>query len=210
LCTNCPAGGIAVSETLGGQLPRAEGLGGVSVLVDHMPAPLLYVSPTQINFLVPTEEIPGPVPVTVVRQGLAGPTVQIDLAATAPALFVTSDGYAIAEDWNNSYAVITPEAPAHSGDVVIFYVEGLGPAGYSVSGQIPAAATPINNLNGLKVTIGGVVLSPSAILYAGVTPGYAGLYQINLVLPSNLPGDPEVIITIGNQSSSTGVKLALK
>jgi uncharacterized protein (TIGR03437 family) len=132
------------------------------------------------------------------------------LAATAPALFVTSDGYAIAEDWNNSYAVITPEAPAHSGDVVIFYVEGLGPAGYSVSGQIPAAATPINNLNGLKVTIGGVVLSPSAILYAGVTPGYAGLYQINLVLPSNLPGDPEVIITIGNQSSSTGVKLALK
>ena len=210
LCTSCPTGGVAVSETPGGQLPRAEGLAGVSVLVDHMPAPLLFVSATQINFLIPTEEIPGLVPVTVVRQGVAGPTVQIVLAAGAPALFQTSDGYALAEDWNNAYAVVTPAAPAHSGDVVIFYLEGLGPAGYTASGQVPAAAMLINNLSGLKVTVGGVALSPAAILYAGVTPGFAGLYQINVVLPSNLPNDPEVIVSIGNQSSAAGVKLALR
>jgi len=65
-------------ETLAaGSLPTQ--LAATIVFVDNVPVPLLYASPTQINFLVPAEQIPGDVTVTVVRQGVSGPAVTIAL-----------------------------------------------------------------------------------------------------------------------------------
>jgi uncharacterized protein (TIGR03437 family) len=55
-----------------------------------------------------------------------------------------------------------------------------------------------------------VAVDPAAVLYAGVTPQSAGLYQINFVLPASAPVDPEVRITIGDTASQTGLKLALR
>src|SRR5580698_6355910 len=71
-------------------------LADISVYIDNTPVPLLYASPTQINLLVPTNEIAGDVPLRVVRQGLTGPTITLTLANAAPALF-TSGGYALAQ-----------------------------------------------------------------------------------------------------------------
>jgi uncharacterized protein (TIGR03437 family) len=52
------------------------------------------------------------------------------------------------------------------------------------------------------------VLSADRIKYAGVTPGYAGLYQINLALPDSPGQDPEIRVAIGDQSTPSGLKLA--
>lgn len=202
--------GVSASEVAGGTLPTYEGMAGASVYVANMPVPLLYVSSTQINFLIPTNLIPGTVPVRVVKQGLTGPEVKITLVPGAPALFSRADGYVIAEDWNAGYAVITGDAPAHAGDVVILYATGLGPAGQNATGQVPAAAVPIDNPAGLSVYLNGVALDRSAILYAGLTPGFAGLYQINLVLPADCSADPEIRVAIGNQSSPAGSRLLVR
>jgi uncharacterized protein (TIGR03437 family) len=186
-------------------------MAGVAVYVDGSPAPLLYVSPGQINFLVPMTEIPGSAQVTVVRQGEYGPTVAINLAVAAPQLFSGEPGYLIAEDWNANNGVITTASPAHGGDVVIVYATGMGavlPA--TLSGEIAQYASPIANLATLKVTVNGVALAPSAILYAGLTPSSAGLYQINLLLPANSAPDPEIRVTIGDQTSVAGTKLAVR
>jgi len=56
-----------------------------------------------------------------------------------------------------------------------------------------------------------LTVSPNGrVLYAGLTPGSAGLFQINLVLPSNPGIDPEIVVAIGGVSSAPGLKLAVR
>lgn len=196
---------------VGGELPTV--MAGVGVYVDGSLVPLLYVSPLQINFLVPMTEIAGNAQVTVVRQGVNGPTVTVNLVSAAPQLFSDpgNAGYVLAQDWNAGSAVITPAAPARGGDILILYATGLGAvAPATASGELAEYASSVVNLSGLKVIINGTVLNASAILYAGLTPGSAGLYQINLVLPSNSGTNPEVQVSAGDQVSAAGCKLAVQ
>jgi len=206
---------VTASQMLGSFFPTQ--VAGVSVYMDGMLVPLLYVSASQINFLVPTTEIPGGAQVTVVRQGVYGPTVVVNLVAAAPQIFTynlgTYAGYAIAQDWNNGYGVITPDTPAHAGDTVILYATGLGavtPA--TASGELTPYASAIveDSWATLTVTIGGTTLDPSAILYAGLTPGSAGLYQINVILPPHPGTNPVVQVSIGGQVSSAACLLAVQ
>ena len=62
---------LAAADISGANLPLT--MAGVQVIVSNWPAALLYVSPTQINFIVPSDEIAGDVQVRVVRQGVTGP-----------------------------------------------------------------------------------------------------------------------------------------
>ena len=205
---------VTSSMMLGSFFPTQ--VSNVSVFMDNVACPLLYVSAGQINFLVPTTEIAGTAQVVVVRQGVYGPTVPITLVAAAPQLFTYSTGYpgyAIAQDWNANYALITPDAPAHAGDVVILYSTGLGavtPA--TASGELTPYASPIVQASWatLAVTINGVPLAPASILWAGVSPGSAGLYQINIVLPANPGTNPVVQVSIGGQTSAAACQLALQ
>ena len=56
----------------------------------------------------------------------------------------------------------------------------------------------------LKVSLGGAAMEPWRIKYAGLTPGSAGLYQINLLLPDNPGTDPEIRVTAGDQTAAAG------
>jgi len=185
-------------------------LGQVSVYVDNVAVPLLYVSATQVNFLIPAEEVPGPVPLRVVRQGLTGPTVTITLYAAAPCLFAGAGQYALAADWNAAGAVVTPDAPAKPGDTLVLYATGLG-ATYPAmtTGDAPQTAAPIVNPAALSVLLNGAAIDASLIKYAGVTPGWPGLYQVNFALPGNAPKDPEIRLSLAGQTSVTGLKLAV-
>lgn len=196
----------------GSNLPTQ--LGGVMVLVDSSRfAPLLYVSASQINFLVPSDEIPGVVNVEVFRQGLYGPAVPITLVNSAPALFPLPNytGYVIAQDWNNKSALATPDAPAHSWDTVVLYLTGLGQTQPKTGpGEIPTTPTNLANASTLQVLLNGAAIDPSFVKYAGVTPGSGGLYQINFILPPGCGTDPEIRISDAGQTSAAGLKLAVQ
>ena len=186
-------------------------LDSVSVYVDNRLAPLLMVSQTQINFIIPNDEIPGTAVVVVVRQGVAGPPVNVTLASAAPQLFPSPGNYALAEDWNSNSAVMTADAPAHPGDTIVLFVTGLGAVQVRQGVyDIPALATQISDPGSLKVLLDGVAVDPVYIKYAGLTPGFAGLYQINLLLPANTGNDPAIQISLGGQTSQTGLKLAVR
>jgi uncharacterized protein (TIGR03437 family) len=201
------------SDTIaGGKLPTA--LASAAVLVDNSPAPLLYVSPTQINFLIPSDQIPGNVTVQVVRQSVQGPSIAITLVDAAPAIFPSftdGSGYILAEDWNANNAIVTAAAPAHAGDMVILYATGLGhTAPNPEPGEIPQTAAPIAATD-LVVLLNGTALDPSLVKYAGLTPGCPGLYQVNLLLPQkNVGTDPEIQLVMGSQATPAGVKLAVQ
>jgi len=197
-------------ETLAaGRLPTQ--LAYTVVFVDNEPVPLLYASPTQINFLMPAEQIPGDVTVTVVRQGWNGPAVTITLMDAAPALFVMNGGFAIAQDWATGYTLMTSAAPAHAGDIAVLYSTGLGHTNPPwASGEVAQYPASITSMGSLQLLLNGAAIDPSLILYAGVTPGYCGLYQINFTIPANTGANPEIRVQIGTQSSIPSIKLAVE
>lgn len=188
-------------------------LDNVTVYIDNVPVPLLYVSPGQINFLIPPNEIAGEVPIHVVRQALAGPTVTITLVNAAPALFPSPDNYALAQDFNSKSAVVTAAAPAQPGDLIVLYATGLGQTTIIPrTGEIPAYADAIvpSSLIAFQVLLNGKALDANLVAYAGLTPGFAGLYQVNFYLPGNCPPNPQIQLAVGNHASAAGINLAVQ
>ena len=201
--THALASSDIVAETVPGQMAN------VAVYIDNRPAPLLYVSPTQINFLVPGNEISGDVPVRVVRQGVWGPEARITLVDAAPALFDIGNGFAIATHGEGS--LLTEDSPAQPAEIVVIYATGLGATQPNPSpGQIPQSAAPLLLLDSLTVSLDGRTLPSFRIKYAGATPLSAGLYQINLEMPPETGPDPLIQVAVGNKADSGGLKLAFQ
>jgi len=199
---------LTADNTAGETLPFS--LGNVKVIIDNAAVPLLYVSPSQINVMIPPNEIAGNVTVQVVRQSVAGPPMTISLVTGAPALFVSADHYALAQDFNANYALATARTPALPGDLIILYATGLGGTQPLPNiGQIPQFAGFVNGFTtgALQVLLNGKALDPKTIPYAGLTPGFAGLYQINFYLPGDCPANPLIQIAMSGQVSATSVML---
>jgi uncharacterized protein (TIGR03437 family) len=200
---------ISPADIQGGVLPTVLPGTGVHVLVGNLPATIYYVSPTQINFLVPANLLPAPSTVQVVLDGHSGPQVQIKLAAASPGLFQLDAKNVIAISAEGS--VITPKAPAKPGGIVILYATGLGqtmpPVPY---GQLFNQAAPLEQLSDFKLVLDGVTAPASAVAYAGIAPGFAGLYQINIVLPTSTKPNPEIRIGFGKQLSKAGLHLPVE
>jgi uncharacterized protein (TIGR03437 family) len=62
----------------------------------------------------------------------------------------------------------------------------------------------------MQVLLNGVAIDPSLVLYAGLTPGYCGLYQINFTIPANAGTNPEIRVQIGTAISIPSIKLAVE
>jgi uncharacterized protein (TIGR03437 family) len=181
----------------------------VRVYVQDEPVPLLYVGPKQINFLMSSLVSAGPVKIRVVTEGIAGPEITVTLAEAAPALFPMAGGYAIATD--SAGKLLTADAPAHAGDIVVIYLTGLGRTSPNPAmGEIPNYAASMVAPASLKLTLNETGVDPMLIKYAGLTPGSSGLYQINLELPKETGNDPEIRVTAGNLVAQTGLKLPVR
>ena len=189
-------------------------MGGVSVKVGDRFAPLFFVSPGQINALIPYETTGTSTEITIVTGPNAqGNTITVDLTPTAPGIFtVLDDQGAILNGADNPPTVAAPEGtfpgshPARPGDVVVIYASGMGPVTPSLPSGIGSGAngTAIPLLNiAPTVTIGG---QTAAIQFAGLAPGFVGLYQLNVVVPSGISTGsavPVVITTGQGQTSNT-------
>jgi uncharacterized protein (TIGR03437 family) len=198
---------IAPSDIKDNQLPIE--LNYTQVFVENSATPLFYVSDGQINFLLPSKLLAGSARIRVVREGISGPEVLVTVGDAAPALFITASGYAIATHADNT-TVVSPDAPAHAGETIVIWATGLGKTVTNPgTGEIPQYASQLANLAELKVLLDGVAVDPARVLYAGLTPGSAGLYQINVTLPSS-GSDPELRLTDGGQTTPNGVKLAIR
>lgn len=180
-----------------------------------VPLPLHYVGPGQINFLLPDSLDPGDLDIRVAREGTVGPVVRITLQEAAPALFPYDGGTAIATHLDGS--LITAESPARPGEVVVLYCTGLGRTVQRLrDGELPAIppltlpGLMLKEPDSLKVLLNGAPVDRTRILYAGLTPGIAALYQINLLLPDDAPADPEIRLAIGGNLSMEGLKLPLQ
>jgi uncharacterized protein (TIGR03437 family) len=187
---------------LDNQLPPS--LSGVQVMVDNLPAAVYYISPTQINFQVPTG-VTGTAAVQVIVNGTASNTITAAAASSAPGLFpntVNGVNYPSAVYALSGGYVGPANTPGYrnaaAGNQIELYATGLVAA---PGGAIPAAQP----ISGVTVTIGSVTVPAD---YAGQTP-YAGEFQINFTVPSQfatLPaGNYPISITLNGVSSPTTI-----
>jgi len=142
-------------------------LGGVSVTVAGLQAPLLSVSPHEIDALIPAQTaIPQSTAAPLVVNAASGSvTYNIRLTRNAPAIFTSPDtGQALVFDGN-----FHPVATVRSQDTVILYATGLGPT--DSSGRV---------VDAVEVYIGD---QRAQVLFAGLAPGMPGLYQLNVMAP---------------------------
>jgi uncharacterized protein (TIGR03437 family) len=194
---------ISPDDITAGTLPTVLGGTGVRVLINSIPADLWYVSPTLVNVLVPTLLIAGPATLQLESNGLAGPPVQITLGNTAPALFQIDATTVLAVHLDGT--LVSTASPAHAGEIIVLFATGLGPTlPAQIPNQIAASAAQIAARSDFEVLLNGVAVDPSRYLYVGAAPGTAGVYQINLALPTGTPSNPEIRIGTSDRMSPAG------
>lgn len=164
--------------------PLPTAAGGASVLVNGNAVPLFYTSYAQIAFQLPYDVPTGTAMVQVKRDdGSVSNLASITIAPRAPRLLVTV---------NPDYSINSAAHPAHAGDVLTVYAIGLGATSPSVAaGAAAPSAEPLARASETpNVGFGfGFFATEVTPLYAGLTPTAAGLYQINVAVPSGLqPG----------------------
>jgi uncharacterized protein (TIGR03437 family) len=187
--------------------------GGSSVSVigatTTLQAPLFYVSPTQINFQLPFEVTDATVNLVVNTSGTNSAPLPLSIASTSPGIFVvdpTSGQGAILH--SATYGLVSAANPARAGEVVLIYCTGLGAVNPPVPSGTPAPTNgTLSNVNTTPtVSIGGTILPPAAVAFAGLAPGFVGLYQINAVVPAIPSGSSvPVVVTSGGVSSNTAI-----
>jgi len=206
--------GLTGSDIVNNQLPT--NLGGTCVESGSTQWGLFFVSPGQINVLAGPLPASGTVPVTVVANcGTANenrsPTMNVPVAAVAPEFLYFRDE----SNGQNPVAAIDAQSaayigapglipgatftPAKAGEVLTAFGVGWGPTTSSATpGSIASAAATLTSSNTL--TLGGM---PVQVSYAGVSPGYAGLFQINFTVPSGLSaGNQPLVLKVGGVSTS--------
>lgn len=198
---------VAATDIVGGMMPTT--LDGVGVWVGSMPCALFLISPTQINFVVPYKFSAGTVSLIVARNSQAGPSVDIQLNNTSPGLFLWNGNNAVAVHLSGQ--AISATSPAVPGEIIVIYAAGLGrTAPDATQGQLATEAFPIYYASQLQVLLNGTPCPPGSVLYAGLTPGFVGLYQINLVLPLDVAANPQIQVAIGAQMSPLAIQLAVQ
>jgi len=211
------ANGTAVWK---GDFPSS--LGGTSVTINGKPAYLWFVSPSQINLQAPDDPTIGNVGV-IVANVFGAASSNVTLAAYGPSLSLladerhaaavipTADGSGVYG--GGAYDIDGPQGvslglqtrPVKAGEVLMLYGVGFGSTNPVVlAGKVFSGAAATTG--SMQLTIGGVPVTPT---FSGLVA--AGLYQINLVIPSGLKsGDQPVSVTIGGQQTPSGIYVAVQ
>jgi uncharacterized protein (TIGR03437 family) len=180
--------------------PLPTNLGNVEVVVGGRAAPLLYVSPTQINFQVSHRlETPGQSLAEIKVGGTTVGRAQVTSLAGGPGVFVATD---------LNFQFITADHPVRRGDPIIIFATGHGELTETPEDGAPAPATNlISTKVKPRVTIGGI---EAEVLFSGLTPGLAGLWQINAVVPAGAPVGMNVPLVVTQGLTGAALPLAVR
>jgi len=196
---------LSDSEGQPGGLPLPAEFRGTRVLLGDQPLPILYASGGQLNVQVPyTVPVNTEYQLTVARGETLSVPQQLVVASAQPGIFTVNQRGSGQGSIMRSDQVTLAQAgaPAEAGETVVIYCTGLGAVTPAVKEGAPAPVTaPLaTTVNPVAVTIGG---KTAQVVFSGLTPGYAGLYQVNAVVPSGIAaGDAvPVVITVAGQTS---------
>jgi len=215
------ATGVTQADIVNNQLPT--NLGGTCVENGTDKWGLFYVSPGQINALAGDVPSSGTVPVSVVTNcgtanEVTSPAMNVPVAAASPEFlyFIANangqNPVAAIEALTGAYvgapgliagATFTP---AHAGDILTAFGVAWGATtSTDPIGTLDTVAETLTSSHSL--TLGG---KPVAVSYAGLTPTFAGLYQLNFTVPSGLAaGNQSLVLTVNGTESPSGAYITV-
>jgi uncharacterized protein (TIGR03437 family) len=210
---NAPAG----ADTI----PLSTSLGGVTVKFVNgstsVDAPLLYLQSNQINAVVPWNLVPHgkteTVNVVVTNNGVPSASAPVPVGDFSPAVFAIGTLGAV-QNVDGSFAQPAGSVPGRTahpakiGDTIIIYATGLGPVDTEIpDGGIPPAGKTVHSLHKPFVGIGG---HSAVVQFSGLSPQFAGVYQLNVVVPEVVPGDAVTLqLSLGGISSPKSITIAV-
>ena len=180
---------------------------GISV-----PGHISYISPTQINVQVPWEvQGNSQAQMKVITANIASQIYNLPLASYGPAVFeyTGADGMLYAAALDTSSRLITTAHPAQRGQYISLYANGLGPVTNQPASGATSPESPLAqavSLEAISVTIGGI---PATVAFVGLAPDYVGLYQLNVVVPTDSASGVQPLVITGNSVVAKTTLLAV-
>jgi uncharacterized protein (TIGR03437 family) len=190
---------LATVVKITGDTPWPRSMEGVSVLINGVPAPLYYISPTQINGQIPYETALGTATAIVTVNGSDPIQIQFQVVAANPGILVYNGNRAVAVNQNGS--VNAQNAPAAPGEIELLYFSGIGIPDVPVATGEASPVNPLARANfSFEIRIHG---QPVEIFYLGLAPGYPALCQANFRIPNLPAGEYELKMIINGEESNT-------
>ncbi|MEP6960706.1 MAG: putative Ig domain-containing protein [Acidobacteriota bacterium] len=192
---------LASAETLARTSSLPVTLSDVVVLVGGVPAPLYYVSSSQVNAVLPRSSSPGvQYQLVLQRSGKASAPVNVVVAAVRPGLFTLNQqgsGQAAAL-LAGTASLASASTPVARGAVLELYGAAFGAVDHPPAGDgEPASLTQFARTDApVSATVGG---RAAEVLFSGLTPGSIGLYQVNIRIPDDAPIGAAVEVTVTQQ-----------
>ncbi|HEX5229262.1 MAG TPA: hypothetical protein VFW44_16215 [Bryobacteraceae bacterium] len=190
-------------------------LGGTQVLLGGTPVPLYFTSTGQIDAIVPYDIATDTTLQVVVQNGdaLSQPETVL-ISRDAPAVFTqdqsgSGPGAILVQKANGAIALNTSANPASKGDALEIFSTGLGAVNPPVTAGSAASTTVLSRTDDeVTVTVGG---QSAQVLFAGLAPGFVGLYQVNVLMPAGVaPGNSVPVILSQGDAVSPTVTVSVK
>ncbi len=197
---------VATQRAPGVPLPQA--MLETSVTFNGLPAPLLYVSRSQINAQVPFLLPPGKAVIRVKRGDAVTAEQNLNVTSVAPGIFtVQQQGAAAAATLHaSSFRPVSEREPAVPGEVIALFCTGLGALTRPVPSGYPPPAPPPQTVSTPTVMVGGL---PAAIIYSGLAPLLVGVYQINFQVPFGVTAGSQPLEIILDGAKSNVAQIAI-
>ncbi|MBK5295149.1 MAG: PQQ-dependent sugar dehydrogenase [Acidobacteriia bacterium] len=201
--------GAGITSAASIPLPRS--LAGLVVSVNGRDAPLYAVANAngteQVNIQIPWETTGERASIILTRESLSSVPLDVSLLAAQPGVF-TTDGSAAIVVRNRDHTLVTSQRPLEPGEFVYFYVAGLGAVTHApASGSAGPSGPLANALTTPTVTIDGV---SCPVQFAGLAPGFVGLYQVNISIPAGISSGERELLVHAGKASSKAVRVDIK
>jgi uncharacterized protein (TIGR03437 family) len=194
---------LAGQTTTDTTIPLPVTLGGTSVIIGGIQAPVSFVSPGQIDAQVPFELPAGqPYQVIVSANGALTTPESVQAGSASPGLSVLPSGYVQASHQDGT--AVTDSSPAKPGEYIAVYLVGMGPTTIPVSSGAPGPGSPFaNTVNAPSITLNNEATS---FIFSGLIPGLVGVYQVNLQIPLDAAnGDLILSFSESGINSNSGI-----
>ncbi|MBM3814891.1 MAG: hypothetical protein FJW20_24980 [Acidimicrobiia bacterium] len=205
---------LADGQASADSLPLPLTLQGARATLAGRPVPLVFSSPNQLNAVLPFDIPINSTHQLVLRRGTALSVPEpVNILASQTGVFTKDlsgrgEGIIVVARGDGSKQLAGPGAPANPGDVLVIYCTGLGEVDPRAIAGSSTPITPLSpTLEPVTVTLAGI---DAPVAFAGLTPGFTGLYQINAAVPAGLPSGLVPLVITQSGRSSPPVTVAIR
>jgi uncharacterized protein (TIGR03437 family) len=193
--------GLGPASVAEAALPYPNTLSGVSVSINGTPAPVQLASSGQINCIVPYEISDPFAVVTVTYNGTTSNAVTLYTDTSAPGVFTLDEsGTGDAALLHADFSVVSAASPAQVGETLQLFLTGLGTVSPAAQDGVADAVQATTDDTIDVFSDGPQALMPATVTFSGLAPGFAGLYQVNFVVP-NTPDTGPVFLDIADENN---------